>query len=310
MPRTSVPRNLALVIASALVVLAIVLAGGLATARAQTASVEITPETGAEPGQLIIVSGFGFQDGETVSVDFGGTTIATVVVNGGGAFQLGAGVPVDIPPGTHPMEVTGDLGSAVTLEYEVLESSATPAPTPTAAPTAAPPGAPEVRVLPEGATPGDFITVTGSGFGGGQSITVSFDGADLATVGTTIAGAFLANVVIPPAAAPGVYSIEARGTSGTAVSVNYTVVAAPTPTPTPTAAPTSEPTVTPTPTASPTATPPSPTATPAPGGPSDGAGGDGSTISSDFPIAIVTVLAAAGALIAVLYLFWVRRTFA
>ncbi len=308
MLRTPVPRSFALGALIALIAVT-TLAGGLATAWAQTPTIEVTPAA-AQPGQQITISGFGFQDGETVTVDFGGATIASAVADGEGAFQGTGTIPADIPPGTHPIDVTGDRGSQFALIYEVVTSAPTPTPTP--APTAPPATGPEARVLPEsGAAPGEIVTVTGGGFGPGESVTVSLDGTDLATVGATIAGAFLANVAIPVTTPAGSHAVQVTGDRGQQITVDYVVLAPPTPTP----APTSEPTPAPTATASPTSG--DATATPVPGDGTPGApsggetsGGGGSANRGEFPTLLVGALAAAGGLFAGLYLLWVRRTFA
>jgi len=298
--RLRVPRLRSALAIAVLIAVAAGMTGGLGIARAQTASVEVTPSVAA-PGEEILVLGFGFQDGETVTISLGDVEIATDTVNGGGAFQVAATVPADIPTGTHQLDAIGDLGSEAALDFEVIPGAT---PTPTATPTPLPqPTATsaDVRALPEGgAFPGEFVTVTGGGFGPGEAVTVSLDGTDLVTVGSTIGGAFLANVVVPLTTAPGTHRFEATGANGMSLTVDYEILVPPTPTPTPvpTSEPTAEPTATPTP--APTSTP---IPAPPPGDPSDEPGTSGRW--SAFPTLLIGLLTVLGAVVAGIYI-WTR----
>ena len=303
MRRTSGSRTAVL---AAAIAVAAVLAGGLAGVGAQTAAVEVTPGAAA-PGQQVIVSGFGFLEGESVSVELDGRAMAAVLVNGGGAFQVTGTVPAELLPGVYSLDVRGDMWSQFSLSYEVVASA--PTPTATAVPTAAPADS-ELRVIPEGGKPGEFITVTGGGFEPGEAVTVSFDGAEVATVGTTIAGVFLANLVIPVTTIPGAHLIEVVGALGRELSVEYVVLAGPTPTPSPTAVATSEPTVVATASATPGGLDPTATRSEPPGGEASDDGGLGGGAAgrwSAYPAVFIGVLAGIGALLGWAYLARERR---
>jgi len=251
----------AVVLIAVVAVVTAVLGLTAATAWAQGApSVQVTPGE-ASAGASIMVSGTGFQAGEVVSVDLGGSTIVATTSDEAGAFTAVGTVPSEMPPGVHPMAVTGDQGSLVELAFEVVAPGGTATPSPTAMPTPVPTSGPTVIVPqpsglslvinPQSAAPGERFTVVGGGFRPGESVAISFLGSEIGVSVANTAGAFLVNSIVPVGTPAGTYSVAAVGSAGSEVSTNYVVtepVATPTPTPTPI------PTATATPDAQPSAT--------------------------------------------------------
>lgn len=285
--------------------------GGAGRAAAQEGpTVEVEP-LGAEPGEFILVMGSGFPVGETVTVFFGETPILTTTIEESGAFEVPAAVPLTVEPGPFLISVTGSLGSEFVLTYQVAAPVLTPTPTATGL---------SFEVLPEAALPGETITVTGGGFEGGEAVTVSFDGVELATVGATLSGAWLANVVVPVTTKPGPHTITVRGARGVELSLEYTVEAPAAPSVTPSPVATAEPTavVTATPSGGEvTATPGTGDGTPAvPGDGGDGAGdgaSDGGAVEGtrgtwdDLPVVFLGVMAVVAGVLAWGFWRWARR---
>lgn len=86
------------------------------TAWAQT--VEINPPS-QEPGGSVTFFGSGWAPGETVTVQFGGSTIATATADDAGNWEASGTIPEGMPAGQHPMDFNGDQGSTFGADYEV-----------------------------------------------------------------------------------------------------------------------------------------------------------------------------------------------
>ncbi|MEL7206748.1 MAG: hypothetical protein AAGK32_00690 [Actinomycetota bacterium] len=123
-----------------------------AAAHAVSATAGVNPSTAAA-GEMITVSGSGFEPFENIDVWYGGPVIGSGQADANGDFSIPAVVPDSMPEGEHPMDVSGDQNSMVSLDYEVVAAPtpppgggsgttptppAPPAPTPTPTPTPAP----------------------------------------------------------------------------------------------------------------------------------------------------------------------------
>lgn len=121
---------------------------------------------------------------------------------------------------------------------------------------AAPLAGPSVSVNPDRGLAGSKVTVSGSGFSGGYSAVIRWDGADQKTVTMTPNGTFSTSFTIPAGAAPGAHTISVCNNCGgkpeEIASVGFKVIAPATNTPRPTTPPPPKPTNTPTQTLTPT----------------------------------------------------------
>src|SRR5581483_3238330 len=97
-----------------------------------------------------------------------------------------------------------------------------------------------VSPSPAQGPPGTSLTISGSGFAGGETVTVSFNGTPVGTVGTDGSGNFAFTFAVPNLGS-GSYAISARGSNSGATASNTFVIASPTPIPTPVFQPTSTP---------------------------------------------------------------------
>lgn len=89
-------------------------------AAAQYGSFTVNPGT-TEPGGTASFSGNGCQPGETVTVTFLGSTVATVVANAEGEYTGSFPVPASTAPGTYT--VTATCGSVVHSDTLTVVSS-------------------------------------------------------------------------------------------------------------------------------------------------------------------------------------------
>ena len=73
----------------------------------------------AAAGQTVIFNGCGFMPGESVELSFLGLLVSGIA-GGQGCITLQFTIPGDTPPDSHPMELSGDMGSHIETEYQTL----------------------------------------------------------------------------------------------------------------------------------------------------------------------------------------------
>jgi len=169
------------------------------TLTAVVATVSLVPTT-TNRGGLLTVSGANFAAGEavTVTADSVITPLATITATAQGLLPpTGVSVPYALATGPHTLRLTGATSGRVA----------------TAAFTVAP-LAPRIAVNPATASPGMVVTVSGSGFGRQERITLALNGAALPTsppVITTTNGGFTASFTATQSLLSGVNTVGAIG---------------------------------------------------------------------------------------------------
>jgi hypothetical protein len=151
--------------------------------------------------------GQGFVPGETIKLYWnyqlpgqllaGATTAAT-----DGTFNMTLNAPSDPNLGNVPYAAIGSISK---LEYvsQIIEY-------------------PGLVLSPPSGNPGDILKIDGGGFDGNETVTVSFNGTNIADVNTDASGAFHVNYVLPKFTGPGNVTIKAIGnTSNINLSSNF-----------------------------------------------------------------------------------------
>ncbi|MFT4236033.1 MAG: choice-of-anchor G family protein, partial [Microbacterium sp.] len=176
---------------------------------------ELTADpSSVEPGGVVTLTGSGFEPGETVTVEFPDGTTQEVTATGTG--ELPAGITYTVPDDAEDGDVltftaTGatsdtpaEATSTVTVE-QVWDTTLTTDPT--------------------SVEPGDDVTLTGSGFEPGETVTiVPSDGGDPITVTADDDGNITATYTVPDDAEPGDLTFTATGdTSDTPAEATVTV---------------------------------------------------------------------------------------
>jgi hypothetical protein len=181
-------------------------------------------------GAPIAINGSGFKPTELVDVSFNDTPVGSgpQTVSSTGTFTLALNVP-DLLPGKFDVKATGRNSTlSATTTFTITQGSAA------------------LTFSAPQAAPGTSLIVLGTAFQPGETVSLAFNGP---VVGTGIAdtkGACSVTFAVPTLG-PGAYDVTATGTtSGTTVTVAYTVVAGTTPVAT--VAPTPGPAVVATPT--------------------------------------------------------------
>ena len=167
-------------------------------------SPQLTPSTWyAAPGSQITFSGTGFAAGETLSMTFNGST-ASFTVAGDGTVST---TPVNLP--YHVSSATFTFSSSVTHitpSFNITIASLSPSIWLSA-------------YYDQGGKP---LTVYGAGFGGGETVHVTFDSAVLGDITTDAGGNFTLVTTVPYAAA-GSKTITATGnSSGVSSTASFT----------------------------------------------------------------------------------------
>jgi hypothetical protein len=203
----------------------------LATTPQAGAALSLSPTSGVA-GSNVTANGSGFAPGETVDVSFNGQAVGTPSVNNGGTFSLAFTVP-NTAPGQYGVLAKGRTsGDTASNSFTINQ------------------GAAALAFNPPQAAPGTSITVTGTNFKPGETVTLSFNGPTVGTETADTNGQVTFTFTVPATVAAGQYGVTATGqTSGFVVNSTYTLVAGATPvataavttTPTPAAAPAPQP---------------------------------------------------------------------
>lgn len=87
-------------------------------AQAQTVTLDPTSGPG---GTTVTVEGFGFQPNEVVEVSFAGQSLGVTEADPEGFARITGTIPDGVPAGSHPLDVTGSMGSSSQFSFEVTE---------------------------------------------------------------------------------------------------------------------------------------------------------------------------------------------
>ena len=169
-------------------------------------------------GGQTVISGSGFHPQETVLVYFNGQLQSGPAADTTGAFSADIlTIPANFPPGTYKVVARGATSGVEASVFLVVQAAP---PTITAG----------ISVSPGQVTAGSGVSVSGTGFLGGEQVRISLNNA-LVLVTTTSADGSFVNAAFPisRSAPPGRYGISATGAaSGRVATAVLTVVAPPT----------------------------------------------------------------------------------
>ncbi len=194
------------------------------TVTAPTPVLTVSPAT-AKPGELVTISGTHLQPGEVVVVDLVALSTSSRLgethVRSTGSFSLSAKIPAATPQGTVSVVATGSTSRLSVTRQIVIGALAA-----------------LLHLGDHSIKAGDAVSVSGSGFIPGETITLLLKGGKIASLnlglvvaGTT--GSFAVSKLIIPSLVPsGTYSVIASGqTSGRSANADLTVQAPPPSTP-------------------------------------------------------------------------------
>lgn len=171
------------------------------------ATITLSPISGPV-GTTVTVTGSKFANSTSVTIKFDTTTVATITSSTSGGFTTTFPVPSNALPGSHTVNATDGTitGSAI---FNVSVASAT------------------ITLTPTSGAVGTSVTISGSGFTGGSSITIKFDTNTITITPSVIAnpsGIFSATIVIPSTATAGNHTITATDVAGKTASAIFKVI--------------------------------------------------------------------------------------
>lgn len=184
-----------------------------------TVTVTAAPTVNAPPvadaGTTVTIPGTGFTPGQPVHVvvtdPANGTVLdGTVTPDSSGNISVPVPLPAGATPGTYTVTATDTSGAAATDTFAVVNPAID---------------------APASTTPGQTVTVTGTGYLPGEPVTFTLTDPSDAAVGTPVTvtagadGSVTASVPVPSGSAPGVYTVTGTGqTSGAAATDTIAVV--------------------------------------------------------------------------------------
>ncbi|MBI2869823.1 MAG: IPT/TIG domain-containing protein [Chloroflexi bacterium] len=163
-------------------------------------------QTGGGSGSSLIVTGSGFAANETaITVKFDGAPVASAVsANTQGYWSVSFTIPATTA-GVHVISASGaSTSTAPDISFTISS---------------------RITVAPASGSPGGSVTVTGSGFGAGETgIGVIYDGVPIASgITASPQGGFSTSIAIPPSYS-GIHAISAAGPMTPATpNVSFTV---------------------------------------------------------------------------------------
>jgi len=178
--------------------------GGSATATfTVTTSVSLSVTTG-RVGTAVTVTGAGFAPSSTVTIKYDDASLLTAPTDLAGGFVQVITIP-NSPAGPHTVSAVDDQGVTGSAAFTVT---------------------PSITVYPTSGIVGSSVVVTGAGYSGGSTITITFAGTPVSTTPSIITtdqyGAFTASFAAPNNPAGG-WSVRAQDSSGLQSVATYTI---------------------------------------------------------------------------------------
>ena len=172
---------------------------------------QVTPQltlVGASSGKVggqVTVNGNGFQASSSVDILFDTTIVATVTASPVGIIS---NVTFTVPPsaqGVHAITGKDAVGSTPAVNYTV---------------------SPTMAVVPTDGGVNDQVTVSGNGFAANKTVTITFDGAAVATTPASVTtgsnGSFSATFIVPTAGR-GDHTVRAQDASGNFATATFAI---------------------------------------------------------------------------------------
>jgi len=175
------------------------------------APLTVTPVSGPA-GSTAVVSTAGLRATEAITISFDGTQVAAGTTDGAGAIAtLPFTVPNPVAAGAHTVTVRGTTSGLLQSTPFTVTSQ------------------PTLVLTPNAGAPGSAVTLSGGGFGPSEPVTLSVDGAQVATGTSNGAGSISGlGFNAPNPLAAGAHTVVVRGTtSGLTARATFTAQTAP-----------------------------------------------------------------------------------
>ena len=172
-------------------------------------------DTSGEASKTVMVRGTGFGRRTEVAIYFDDQGVATATTDVRGSFSVPFTVP-DLAAGMYGIAAEDEDDNLSTAKFTVVVPPSQPTPTI----TPPPPAPTTVSMSPSLGSVGEQVAVSGAGFAAGTSVTVEYDGAEVATAVADTNGFFTATFNVP-ASKFGVHTVAVS--DGTVKEFTFTV---------------------------------------------------------------------------------------
>jgi hypothetical protein len=161
-----------------------------------TTTFQITPKVMVDDdegyvGDAVIVDGAGFLATATVTIYFDGDNVGTKTTNSYGTFADFTFTVPACTEGLHDIKARDTTGYTPEVSYDV---------------------SPKITISPISGAVGDTVTVSGNGFDGNSTVTITFDGTTMTTATTNSSGTFATTTFAVPETSRGTHTV--RGQDG------------------------------------------------------------------------------------------------
>ena len=200
--------TLALLVLSIMILAAVIMPVG----KASDLIIQLNPSQGPV-GTTVSYTGVGFTTGGLIEISFDSKSVAKTGAGMFGRINGGFTVP-SVSPGTYTVTVTDVAGGYATATFTVTQKSSTTAPSTST-----------ILLSSTQGPKGTMVSVTGSGFTSGGSVSINFGTTNVASTSADASGGISALFTIP-SVSPGTYSVTATGAGGRYAAATFTVTQA------------------------------------------------------------------------------------
>jgi hypothetical protein len=153
-------------------------------------------------GDTVLIDGSGFLGSATVTIYYDGSNVGTKTTNSYGIFDnFSLTVPASTE-GLHEIKARDTSGSTPEVSYDV---------------------SPKITVSPTSGAVGDTVTVSGTGFDGTSTVTITFDTTTVTTAATNSSGTLAAAAFTVPSTSRGSHTVKVKDEGNNYATATFSV---------------------------------------------------------------------------------------
>jgi hypothetical protein len=169
-----------------------------------TPDITITFTTPAHVGDTITVAGTGFAATAGITVRFDTTSVGTTTTTATGTFSS---FTFTVPASTEGSHTIKAEETSATSNNDTVSIAISP----------------KITINPTTGSVGDAITVSGNGFDGSSTVTVSFDAVTMTTASTNSSGTLSSATFAVPSTSRGTHTVRAQDAGSNYATATFTV---------------------------------------------------------------------------------------
>jgi hypothetical protein len=154
-------------------------------------------------GDTVVVNGSGFLASSTATIYFDGDNVGTRTTDSYGAFTSNFTFAVPAcTEGLHAIKARDTSGYTPEVSYDV---------------------SPKITINPTSGAVGDTITISGTGFDGNSTVTITFDGTTMTTATTNSSGTLAATTFVVPETSRGTHTVRGQDSGSNYATATFSV---------------------------------------------------------------------------------------